>query len=324
LSPERIPEIADIARFIEMRSGEIFQIRLGKSKDYLFVVEGGVDIILNGGIVSLADAKNWRSKPFTLPAAPGSCTLVAREEALVCQVYREMLDKLISWEELVHMHEDDADREMYWRLSMLHNSMALRALPLEHVEAAFKRMTVKQVKAGKEVIRCGDNADTFYVLTSGKAEIWQPDFYDSQLRLVDEVTVGGNFGKEALISDYKYSVTVRMVEDGTLLTLKNSDFQSIVGKHLVRTVNAKIAKSMLDSGYKLLDVRYDEEFQEQHIPGAKLITLVELRKRIDELDQYGKYVVYCHSGNRSAVGVMILSQHNIESVSLEGGIRDWS
>jgi rhodanese-related sulfurtransferase len=221
------------------------------------------------------------------------------------------------------MHKNDADQDMYSRLNMLRHSMALRALPLEHVVAAVKRMTAQRISAGKDVIRCGDDADTFYVLTSGKAEMWQPDFYDGKLRLVDVVTAGGNFGKEALISDYKYSVTVRMVEEGTLLALKNTDFQSIVGRHLVRTVNAKIAKSMLDSGYKLLDVRCDEEFQEQYIAGAKLITLVELRKRIDELDQYGKYVVYCHSGNRSAVGAMILRQHNIESVSLEGGIRDW-
>jgi len=323
LSPERIPEIADIARFIELRNGEIFQIRLGKSRDYLFVVEGSIDVILTGGIVSLVNAKEQRSRSFTLPCEPGTCTLVARGEALICHVDREMLDKLISWDEVVQMHEDDADQEMYWRLNMLRNSLVLRSLPLEHVEAAFKRMSVEQVQAGQEVIRAGEDADTFYILTSGKAEMWQPSLHDDQMCLVDEVTVGGNFGNEALISGFRYSVTVRMAEDGTLLSLKKSDFQSIVGKHLVRTVNTTIAKSMLDSGYKLLDVRYEEEYQENFIPGAKLIPLVELRKRIDELDQHSKYVVYCHSGNRSAVAAMILSQHNIESVSLEGGIRDW-
>jgi rhodanese-related sulfurtransferase len=323
LSPERIPEISNIARFMELRNGEIFQLRLGKSRDYLFVVEGGVDVILPGGIVSLVNAKEQRSRSFTLPCAPGTCTLVARDGALVAHVDREMLDKLISWDEVVQMYEDDVDQEMYWRLNMLRNSLVLRSLPLEHVEAAFKRMNVEQVEAGQDVIRAGDDADTFYILTSGKAEMWQPNFYDDQLRLVDEVTVGGNFGNEALISGYKYSVTVRMAEDGTLLSLKKSDFQTIVGKHLVKTVNTSIAKSMLDSGYKLLDVRYEEEFLENYIPGAKLIPLVELRKRIDELDGHSKYVVYCHSGNRSAVAAMILSQHNIESVSLEGGIRDW-
>ena len=41
---------------------------------------------------------------------------------------------------------------------------------------------------------------------------------------------------------------------------------------------------MTETGYKLLDVRYCEEFDDHHIPGATLIPLYELRNRMDELD----------------------------------------
>jgi rhodanese-related sulfurtransferase len=80
---------------------------------------------------------------------------------------------------------------------------------------------------------------------------------------------------------------------------------------------------MLDNGYGLIDVRYPEEFDEIYIPGATLLPLYELRERINELDKQRSYVVYCHSGNRSAVAALLLRQHNIDVLCLEGGVRDW-
>jgi hypothetical protein len=49
------------------------------------------------------------------------------------------------------MRKNDADRDMYSRLNMLRLSTALRALPLEHVVAAVKRMTAQRISAGKDV-----------------------------------------------------------------------------------------------------------------------------------------------------------------------------
>ena len=64
------------------------------------------------------------------------------------------------------------------------------------------------------------------------------------------------------------------------------------------------------------------EFDDNHIPGAILIPLFELRNRMDELDKSKRYVVYCHGGGRSAVATLVLSQHQYDVVSLDGGIRD--
>jgi len=42
-----------------------------------------------------------------------------------------------------------------------------------------------------------------------------------------------------------------------------------------------------------------------------------------ELDPDERYIVYCHSGSRSAVAALKLSQNNFDVMTLEGGIRDW-
>ena len=80
---------------------------------------------------------------------------------------------------------------------------------------------------------------------------------------------------------------------------------------------------MLETGYKLVDVLYTEEYKEHHIPDTTLIPLNELRNRLDELNREDRYVIYCHSGNRSAVAALFLTENHFDVVSLEGGIRDW-
>ena len=70
-------------------------------------------------------------------------------------------------------------------------------------------------------------------------------------------------------------------------------------------------------------MRYAEEFDDHHIPGAILMPLYELRNRMDELDKNQRYIVYCHAGGRGAVATLILAQNQFDVVSLDGGIRDW-
>lgn len=322
LSAERFNEISEIVRVLELRQGEIFRIKSGSNFDYLFLIEGGVDVILSGGIASLS-SKQKRSKPFVLPATPEVATLLAAEDSIVCHIERDMLDKLLSWDEAVQLHSNDTDNEMYWRMGLIRNCLAFRGLPLEYVERAFQRMDKICIKKGEEVIRQGETADTFYILVSGTAEVWRKCIYTDDMEFVEVVTEGAPIASEALITGKYNNETVKMRENGELLALKKTDFQEIIHKRLVKTVNANIAKTMIDNGYKLLDVRYEEEYEEVNIPNAKLIPLPDLSKRIDELDPGERYITYCHSGNRSEVASMKLAQHNIEALSLEGGIRDW-
>lgn len=77
-------------------------------------------------------------------------------------------------------------------------------------------------------------------------------------------------------------------------------------------------------GYQLLDVRQEEEFKLEHIPGAYLIPLGELNARIDELEKSKLILVYCASGNRSRAAASVLMNGGFENVfSVTGGIQRW-
>jgi molybdopterin/thiamine biosynthesis adenylyltransferase/rhodanese-related sulfurtransferase len=86
-------------------------------------------------------------------------------------------------------------------------------------------------------------------------------------------------------------------------------------------------KQKLDRGdqFVLLDVREPHEYQICNIPGARLIPLGDLPKRVNELDSADEIVAHCKSGMRSAKAVDFLKQAGFRKVrNMKGGILAWS
>jgi len=73
----------------------------------------------------------------------------------------------------------------------------------------------------------------------------------------------------------------------------------------------------------LLDVRTEEEYSAEYIPGAINIPLSDLESRIDELDSSKAIIVYCKSGGRSRTASETLAQRGFIVYNMEGGINAW-
>jgi adenylyltransferase/sulfurtransferase len=74
----------------------------------------------------------------------------------------------------------------------------------------------------------------------------------------------------------------------------------------------------------IVDVREASEAAICRIPGARLIPLGELPRRLDELDPSTEMVVHCKSGARSARAVALLREKGFgHAVNLTGGILRW-
>jgi rhodanese-related sulfurtransferase len=323
LSENRIMEIMNLVRFIEIHKGEIFQARSSTGHNCLYLLKGSVEIIQSGLIKSLTGPAETQSRPLLLTAAPNTSTLVANEDSIICIADREMLDEIVSWDDTFNTIED-ITAEIFERIGLIRNSLIFRRLPYHCIESAFRRLRLKNVKRGTNVISIGEPGDAYYIINEGRAEVFQTEGPGEDEKKVVELGPGDAFGEEALISGRKRSERVCMIENGSVFVLDKDDFHELIKKPLVKSVNARVAKSMLESEYQLLDVRYIEEYEEQHIPGTILIPLIDLRERMYELNPKFKYIIYCRSANRSKVAAMILKQNNFEDVvDLEGGIVKW-
>ena len=86
------------------------------------------------------------------------------------------------------------------------------------------------------------------------------------------------------------------------------------------TVEELQIKQAANGSLQLLDVRSPEEYQEAHLPQARLVPVDELREHLLELDPTRETVVYCRVGLRGYFAARILLQHGFTKVyNLTGG-----
>lgn len=73
--------------------------------------------------------------------------------------------------------------------------------------------------------------------------------------------------------------------------------------------------------YLLLDVRQPSEYEQGHLPGARLIPISELPNRLGELDPQKQTILYCRSGSRSNSAAGLLIGSGFKNVlNMQGGI----
>lgn len=92
-------------------------------------------------------------------------------------------------------------------------------------------------------------------------------------------------------------------------------------------ISPELVYEMNEAGENLilLDVREDWEWEKAHLEGAIHIPLSELPDRLEELDRQTEIIVYCHLGDKSVDGCLLLWEAGFRKVrSLTGGIEAWS
>ncbi|MBT8072262.1 MAG: cyclic nucleotide-binding domain-containing protein [Xanthomonadales bacterium] len=314
-----IPEdqLLGLIRSYELEAGDRISFNAGQ-EECVFVLSGEVEQS-GDGEPTLLGPHNTLTRPVCL--AGSDSTFTATQTSVLGRINPARLDFLLSWESLrTDTRTDDSFHE--W-LGRLRNPLIFSQLPLENAHEVFRRSQPRDVGEGEIIFDMGEEAQKFYFIERGSAELWRPELYDDELRMTKILAVGDYFGEEALVTGGVRNARIRMVEDSRLLVLDKEDFDELINAPMIDRVSPGVANAMLMEGANLLDVRYEEEYEMEYIPGCTLIPLLELRERVSELGSGTDYVVYCHSGKRSDVAAMILRQHRLNAVSLVGGIRDW-
>ncbi len=97
---------------------------------------------------------------------------------------------------------------------------------------------------------------------------------------------------------------------------------------MIEEISATELKRKMDAGddIQLIDVRQPDENAFAKIPGAKLIPLGDVLKRIGEINPDRETIVHCKMGGRSAKVIEAMKQagYKGELKNLKGGITAWS
>ncbi len=92
----------------------------------------------------------------------------------------------------------------------------------------------------------------------------------------------------------------------------------------VPAVDGATARSLVDAGAVLLDVRENSEWNAGHAPQAAHLPLRRIAEASKKVRAGRRVVVVCRSGNRSRSATKVLLAMRYDAVNLSGGMHAWA
>lgn len=258
-----------------------------------------------------------------LDAATHKVRVRALTDVRYLKIDVDKVDAYLGWVQYVAM-EIANDSILHARMVLVMHVSAFSHLPLQNVTTVLKRFSPRDVQAAEIIVTQGEEGDAYYVIEDGQAKVTRTDPFTDETEIVTMLGASDAFGEESLLQGGFRNATVEMVTPGKLLILKKTDFDELVEPPMAPEVDAGEAQAQLSSGkVKLIDCRYDMEYEESRIPGAIHIPLDRLRWDVHKLNADDDYIVYCRSGRRSLAASFLMSERNLNATSLIGGIKGW-
>ena len=115
------------------------------------------------------------------------------------------------------------------REEMLQNVPIFAELSRRDLGRLAKLMVARPVKAGEVIIKEGDQAAGFFVVSAGKLEVVRGEGANEQ-RLAT-YGAGDFFGEMALFEGFPRSATVRAIDDSECLAMPRWDFMAELKNH---------------------------------------------------------------------------------------------
>jgi rhodanese-related sulfurtransferase len=97
---------------------------------------------------------------------------------------------------------------------------------------------------------------------------------------------------------------------------------AVVNSVHVPTISAGDVDHLVNQGWRLLDVRTDEEWASGRIPGSVHIPMDQLLARLDEVGD--RVLCVCAVGGRSARVTEYLVAQGREALNVDGGVHGWA
>ena len=88
-------------------------------------------------------------------------------------------------------------------------------------------------------------------------------------------------------------------------------------------VSADEAMDLVAAGALIVDVRREQDWRRNHIPGAQHIPLDQLESRADELPEDRLLITFCTGGLLSSGAASLLLELGFDATNMARGLIDW-
>ncbi|OOZ41427.1 hypothetical protein BOW53_04040 [Solemya pervernicosa gill symbiont] len=320
LNADRLQELADKSRVIELLADrEVFK-QGDVDNRTLYLLSGELKLSNSSGATMVLKSNHQAAHSPIDTESPRIITAHTRTDVQLLSIDSDLLDMALNWgddEGSYEVEEIDFSDDADW-ISQLLYTQGLLNLPPQSIQALVTRLQEVPLASGDVVLKEGEEDDFYYIIKQGRCQVSRVMPGDSEATTLCELKAGEGFGEEALITQGRRNATVTMIEDGVLLKLDKSDFNSLIASFLVAQVNGKEAHELLSTGTVLLDVRTPEEYHQNGVGRSMPIAL--LRREMSHFDPDRKYIVVCDDGKRSAAAAFLMRRMGMNVHALQGGL----
>jgi len=265
--------------------------------------------------LSLSAGSNRTLYPISSDQSASTHFEVTSSSATFVRVDSHLLNKLLAWgesasealaAEALELAKTPSAEESEWMISMLSTAIFTQ-LPAANIQKLFTRMQKIKVNKGNVIVRTGEPGDYFYFIREGRCKVTLPSV--SGETTLAELGPRCSFGEAALICDAPRNANITMLTPGVLMRLSKDDFTQLMEEPVMKWVDKEETTTLLNRGAVLIDVRFRREFERGALPNAQNISMNKLRAAIPRLNKSLTYILYCNTGERSAVAAFLMIQH---------------
>ena len=318
LSSQRLDDLAVHCQLATHEIGANIFAEPIESNRLLYLIDGEMLVVFDDGssilLVGGCDIANWPIGYRTLRPVRAKAITQIR----ILSIDFDVLDLMMTWDGVAGEADRSTGKAPGAQVALV-DPQRFSWLPSAVIPEFVKQLERVACARDTYIIREGEKGDHFYIIESGRCVVSRT-VGGVQVELA-ELKAGDCFGEAALLTGEARNANVRMLTEGVLLRMAQTQFEKMMQRPLLHDTDWAAACARVHSGQaRWLDVRYPVEFAEDGLPGALNVPLNEVRSALDLLDRAVDYIVYCQSGRRSSAAAFLLSQHGFRAHFLSGGL----
>jgi len=306
----------------EIQDGFLFK-KGDVTPQLVYLISGEVTLQADGLVVEVIAANSDSAKFALAHQIPRKIDAVANGRVRFLRLNADLVKKSPSLdykEDNSYMVIDETEGDPDDWMTALLRSPIFRRLPPANLQKILMGLESVHFKQGETILEQGGTGDYYYLIKNGKCLLTRKPSPNAKEIKLAQLANGDTFGEDALLSGATRNVTITALTDIVLLRLDKNRFVSLIKEPSLKFVDYAGMQEAISRGAILLDVRSQDDYEDQHLDGSINLPFFSLRMQLKTLNHDRPVVVVCQDGRISEAAAFLLLRNKIEATILRGGI----
>jgi len=290
----------------------------------VYLISGEVTLQAAGLVVDVIAAGSDSAKFALAHQIPRKIDAVANGRVRFLRLNADIVNNPLSLaykEDNSYMVIDETEGDPDDWMTALLRSPIFQRLPPANLQKILMSLEVVHFKTGETILEQGGIGDYYYLIKNGQCLLTRKPSPNAKEIKLAQLANGDTFGEDSLLSGAPRNVTITALTDIVLLRLDKKQFISLIKEPSLKFVDYAGMQEAIKQGAVLLDVRSQDDYENQHLDGSISAPFFSLRMQLKAMSHERPVVVVCQDGKVSEAAAFLLLRHKIDAMILSGGME---